>query len=227
MERRLRPLGHPGSRLLALAVARMDSCRGLRDGRPAHRRDALGGAQPATVRAAPIDRVTYSSSVTVFAVADKLTGEGAVLRPGPGRALVIALGVAAWVPFVFLVLGLALTDGSYWSLLFALAGVGAAWMRARAAWRDGDTFVVRNFHSRAIVALKPASVLRPSTHWAQPNFDCLAIHTPGEQMCQVHATATAQRQRRRDQEAGRVEQVLGIPSSHKRIGTWRQLRRRL
>ncbi len=158
--------------------------------------------------------MTHSSSVTVFAVADKPMGEGAVLRPGPGKALLIALGVAAWVPFVFLLLGLALTDGSYWSLLFALAGVGAAWMRARkvAAWRDGDTVVVRNFHSTAIVAVKPATVLRPFTHWAQPNFDCLAIHTPGEQMHQVHATATAQRQRRRDQEAGRIEQVLGIPS---------------
>ena len=99
-------------------------------------------------------------------MADKSTGEGAVLRPGPGRALGIALGVAAWVPFVFLVLGLVLTDGSYWSLLFALAGVGAAWMWARkvAAWRDGDTVLVRNFHSTAIVAVKPATVLRPFTH---------------------------------------------------------------
>jgi hypothetical protein len=32
-------------------------------------------------------------------------------------------------------------------------------------------------------------VLRPFTHWAQPNFDCLALHTPGELMLQVHATA--------------------------------------
>jgi len=39
-----------------------------------------------------------------------------------GGAFVIVVGVAAWVPFLALVAGLALTDGSYWSLVFLLGG---------------------------------------------------------------------------------------------------------
>lgn len=158
----------------------------------------------------------------------KTTGEGPVLRPGPGRSFVRALGVAAWVPFAFLLPGLVLTDGSPWSLLFAVVGLGAAWLRARkvAAWRDGDVVVVRNFHSTTAFAVEPATVLRPFSHWAQQNFDCLALYTPGQRPRQVHATATAQREWRRNEEAGQAEQVLGIPHSDEPIGTWQQLRRR-
>ncbi len=149
------------------------------------------------------------------------------IRPGPGGALVIAIGVAAWVPFAFLLLGLVLTDGSYWSFLFSMAGLFGAWLRALrvAVWREGDTLTVRNFHSTRILPVRSTTVLRPFSHWAQPNFDCLAVHTPGEQMWQVHATAAAQRQWRREEETPRIARA-GHPISGKRVGTWQQLRRR-
>ena len=167
------------------------------------------------------------AGVSVFTVLNEPTADGAVLRPGPGRVFVITLGAGSWVPLAFLLVGLVLTNGSGWSLLFAFAGLGVAWLRARqvAAWRDGGAVVVRNFHSTSIVAVEPATVLRPFTHWAQPNFDCYALYTPGHQVCRVHATAPAQRHWRRVEEAGRTEQTLGVPLSPQAIGTWQQLRR--
>jgi hypothetical protein len=87
------------------------------------------------------------------------SGVKSALRPTASRALVIAIGVAAWVPFAFLLVGLVVTDGSYWSLLFALIGLGAAWMRARtvAVWRNG-----RPGHSVAWLSPAPAVPVAPS-----------------------------------------------------------------
>ncbi len=59
---------------------------------------------------------------------------------------------------------------------------------------------VRNFHSTRSVTVRPTTVLRPFNHWAQPNFDCLALHTPGELMLQVHAKAAPQRQAAAEEE---------------------------
>lgn len=148
-----------------------------------------------------------------------------VLRPTATDALVIALGVALWLPFGFLLAGLVVTAGSFWSLAFAVVGLAVAWVRARslAVWRDGDTVTVRNFHSTRTVCVRASTVLRPFTHFAQPNFDCLALHTPGEVLVQMHATVTPQRQSAAEQAASHVSEHLDIPWKGNPVGTWRQL----
>lgn len=140
----------------------------------------------------------------------------------------IVLGVAAWLPILAFLLGLIVTDGSWWSAAFCLAAVVVAWARARslAVWRDGDLVTVRNFHSTRTLRLKPSTRLSLFRHWAQPNFDCLALHTPGETLLQMHGTALPQRPSRHPAAYQAAANAFDIPFDEQAIGTFRQLTRR-
>ncbi|MBC7560349.1 MAG: hypothetical protein H7270_13590 [Dermatophilaceae bacterium] len=136
----------------------------------------------------------------------------AVVRPTARRAAVIALGVGFPVIFLALLLTLAATDGSYWSLGGAVLGYMLAWLRAsRTCVVAGvDRLTVRNFYGSASVTRGEAQRVAPFSYWANPNFICLAVEVQAKRK-PMHATALPGRQSKYEAEAHSIAARLGLP----------------
>jgi len=125
---------------------------------------------------------------------------------------VIALGVGAPVVFALLLVALVLTDGSYWSVLWAVVGYLLAWLRATRVRvvADAEGLTVHNFYGSTSIRWELAKHVEPFSYWVNPNFTCMALVTSTERK-PMHATALANRQAEYESEAGAVAARLGQP----------------
>ena len=113
-------------------------------------------------------------------------------------------------------------------MVFGVVGFAVSCVRAHSlrVSRDGEYLLVKNFYSSRQVKVSENSVIRPFYHWAQVNFSCIAIHTPGRELRQIHAIVLPTNAAANRRVAVHAAGVLGLPLRDQEIGTFRQLRRK-
>ena len=132
------------------------------------------------------------------------------------------MGAYAWA-----LIGLVLTGGSFWSLLGGIAGFLLCCARARSLHvsRDGRFLIIANFYSVKRLEIIPGMTIRPFYHWAQVNFDCMAVYMPGVILKQIHACVMPGREPARREAAQQAAHALGLPLLDTTVGTFKQIMR--